>query len=149
MNLHVVLTNAISEVQRVKTAFAEFAKAQHCSNELILNIQLVLEETVSNVIFYGYPDAVEEQAHQIEVDIELTEHDLVLEIRDDAAAFDPLKAPEPDLDIPFEEREIGGMGIHLVKTLMDELEYARIKGRNVLTMQKCIVPIQRDESKET
>lgn len=136
MSAHVVLTNEISEVQRLKTTFTEFGKAHHWSDELIQEINLVLEEAVSNIIFYGYPDVVEDQVHQIEVDIELEKDSLVLEIRDDAKAFDPLEAPEPDLEIPFEEREIGGMGIHLVKTLMDELAYARIGDQNVLTMKK-------------
>jgi anti-sigma regulatory factor (Ser/Thr protein kinase) len=136
MNLHVVLTNDISEVQRLKTAFAEFGKAHRCSAELIQDIHLVLEEAVSNIIFYGYPDALEDQAHRIDVDFTFEQHCLLLEIRDDAAAFDPLSAPEPDLDIPFEEREIGGIGIHLVKSLMDELVYARIGHQNVLTMKK-------------
>jgi len=136
MNLHVALTNDISEVQRLKTVFTEFAKAHCCSAELIQDIHLVLEEAVSNVIFYGYPDALEDQAHRIEIDFAFKQHYLLLEIRDDAAAFDPLAAPEPDLDIPFEDREIGGMGIHLVKTLMDELAYARIGDQNILTMKK-------------
>lgn len=134
MSLHVILTNNVSEIQRLKVLFAGYGKTQHFSAEFIQDINLALEETVSNIIYYGYEENT--QKPRIDVDFDVKEGALVLKIQDDAKPFNLLEAPEPDLDIPFEEREIGGMGIHLIRTVMDEVEYARVEGKNVLTMKK-------------
>ncbi len=147
MSATITLTNDIAEVQRLKTFFAEYAQEHDFSQELILDMNLVFEEVVSNIIFYGYNERTKQP--RIEIDIQHEPETLTIVISDDATPFNILEAPEPDLDIPFEEREIGGMGIHLVKTLMDELEYARIDGRNVLTMRKSLVPLRRNKNKKT
>ena len=136
MSLHVVLTNEISEVQRLKTSFVEYGKTHRLSNELIQDIHLVLEEAVSNIIFYGYDEKAEES--RIDIHADLKGGTLVIEIRDDAKPFNPLEASGPDLEIPFDDREIGGMGIHLIRTLMDDLEYTRSKGKNIFTMKKIL-----------
>lgn len=136
MSLHVALTNEISEVQRLKTLFVEYGEVHQFSRELIQDIHLVLEEAVSNIIFYGYEERAEES--RIDINVDLKEGTLIIEIRDDAKPFNPLEASEPDLEIPFDEREIGGMGIHLIRTLMDELEYTRSKGKNIFTMKKIL-----------
>jgi len=57
-------------------------------------------------------------------------------VEDDGKPFDPLQAPPPDLSLPLERRPIGGLGIHLIRNLMDEVSYARVGGRNVLKMVK-------------
>ncbi|PKL55888.1 MAG: ATP-binding protein, partial [Methanomicrobiales archaeon HGW-Methanomicrobiales-6] len=57
-------------------------------------------------------------------------------IIDDGVAFDPLTAPPPPLDVPAEERPIGGLGIHFIRTVMDSVTYARKDGKNVLSMEK-------------
>lgn len=135
MNTTVILQNEIAEVQRLKDTLIECGKDHHISDEVIQEVNLALEEAVSNIIFYGYEDAEE---HQIEVQIDLQDDLLVLELRDDAKPFNLLDAPDPDLEASFDDREIGGMGIHLVRTLMDELDYRREQGKNVLLMKKHI-----------
>ena len=64
--------------------------------------------------------------------------ELTIRVEDDGRAFDPLQAPPPDLDLPLEERPVGGLGIHIVRSVMDAVEYQRRGGRNVLTMRKTI-----------
>ena len=149
MSLHVVLTNDIAEIQRLKTLFIEYGHTHQFSPECIQDVNLVFEEAISNIIFYGYTDEEQKHVRQIEVEIEFEDDTLILEIRDDAKPFDPLKAPEPDLDIPFDEREIGGMGIHLVRMLMNELEYKRVEGTNVLKMKKVLSFLEIDDGENS
>lgn len=137
MTTHIILRNEISEVQRLKATMVEYGNNHQIADEVIQDVNLVLEEAISNIIFYGYED---KKAHQIEVAMSLNETTLVFEIKDDGKPFNPLEAPEPDLEIPFEDREIGGMGIHLVRTLMDELAYRTEQGKNVLIMKKHLPP---------
>lgn len=135
MKTRVILRNEIAELQRLKAILVEYGQTFHFSDELIHDLNLVLEEAISNIIFYGYEDA---QEHQIEVEIAVTADTLVLEIHDDGKPFNLLDAPEPDLDVPFEDREIGGLGIYLIRTLMDEITYRAEQGKNILMMKKQI-----------
>ena len=135
MKTRVTLRNEIAEVQWLKKRLTEYGQSLQLADELIQDVNLALEEAVSNIIFYGYEDA---QAHQIEVAIEVADDTLVLEITDDGKAFNLLDTPEPDLNVPFEEREIGGMGIYLIRTLMDDITYRTKQGKNILVMRKQI-----------
>jgi anti-sigma regulatory factor (Ser/Thr protein kinase) len=96
---------------------------------------LALDEIVSNVIRHG-SDA--EQPCKISVVISLKRGTLVLEVIDNAKAFDPLASVVPRTDAPLGERPIGGLGIHLVKQVMDELVYRRRAGRNHLIMRRVV-----------
>jgi anti-sigma regulatory factor (Ser/Thr protein kinase) len=98
-------------------------------------INLVLDEVITNIIDYGYDDQAE---HEIRVTMAVEGDRLTIEVEDDARPFDPLKAAPPDLDLPLEERPVGGLGIHIMRSLMDAVEHQRRNDRNVLTMQKTI-----------
>ncbi len=135
MSTTIILKNEISEVQQLKAVMREYGKSHYIDQEVIQDVNLVFEEAVSNIIFYGYEDA---EAHQVEVRIAISEGLLCVEIQDDAMPYNPLETPEPDLEIPFEDREIGGMGVHLMRSLMDELAYKREGEHNVLLMKKRI-----------
>lgn len=93
--------------------------------------RLVAEEGLSNIIRHGYTDAAR---HSIEVTLERAGGEIRLVLRDDGRPFDPLAAPTPDLDRPPEERPEGGLGVHLVKTLVDRADYRRENGINVLRL---------------
>ena len=114
-------------------AVGVFTREHGVSEQYASAIHLVLEETVANVILYGYRDARE---HTIDVTLSIHGPDVILTVADDAMAFNPLLAPPPELDKPLEERPIGGLGIHLVRSMMDDVQYARRDGRNILTMRK-------------
>lgn len=135
MTMHLILQNQLAELQRVAGIVSELGQKQHLSDELVFDINLVLEEIISNIILYGYED---EEMHQIEVELRYNGQELELTIQDDAKAFNPLEAPDPDLDLPLEDRPIGGLGIYLTRSLMDELSYQRTQGKNVLTVGKYI-----------
>lgn len=136
MNTTVILKNEIAEIQRLKEVLVEYGKTHHINDQNLHDIKLSVEEAVSNIIFYGYEEMKNPKEHHIEVRFELQNTTFELEIRDDAKPFNPLTVPEFDLDIPIEERETGGMGLHLMRTLMDELHYKRGQDKNVLLMRK-------------
>ena len=135
MARHLILHNNIQQIPQL----AEFVEAV-CEEKglplpTVMSLNLALEEAVTNVILYAYPDGTDGL-----VDIEATVRDDSLEfvISDSGKPFDPTAAPEADVTLGFEEREIGGLGIYLVRNIMDTVEYRYENGRNILTMVKNI-----------
>jgi anti-sigma regulatory factor (Ser/Thr protein kinase) len=111
----------------------EFSEENSLSGEVTHDIHLALEEIFSNIVFYGFHDQDE---HQIAISLSLRNNTLVLEIEDDGIPFNPLESKTPDLAIPIEERETGGMGIHIARGLVDEIEYIRKQDKNILVVKK-------------
>ena len=128
-----VLKNAISEMRVLSNTVKEFCKENSLSGEVTHDIHLALEEIFSNIVFYGFQDQDE---HQIAISFSLKDNTLILEIKDDGIPFNPLESKTLDLEIPIEERERGGMGIHIASELMDEIEYFRKQNKNILVMKK-------------
>ncbi|MFZ4463385.1 MAG: ATP-binding protein [Bacteroidales bacterium] len=102
-----------------------------------LNLNLVLEELITNTIFYGYEDQNE---HFIQIEISIENQVITMRITDDGKEFNPLLMAEPDIELSVEERKIGGLGIHFVRKLMDEVTYFRSAEKNILTLKKSILP---------
>ncbi len=102
-------------------------------DDLVFAVQLAVDEACSNTILYGYPDG---EAGTITVTCIVDDDAVRVTIADDGVPFDPLTAPPPLLDIPAEERPIGGLGVHFIRTVMDSVAYAREGERNVLSMEK-------------
>ncbi len=97
-------------------------------------IELALEEILVNVIRYAYPA---DQQGNIELTCSaVSQEGLTIKVVDQGIAFDPLARPDPDTSLSLEERDIGGLGIFMTKTLMSELNYERRQGKNILTMSK-------------
>ena len=133
INRTLILKNDLCELNRLKAEVHELGKALNASDDVIGELNLALEEVISNIIFYGYNDSEE---HQINIEICHQNKSLLLTIKDDGLPFNPLEIPAPDLESPFEERDIGGLGIFLVKNVMDELKYKCENNNNVLIMKK-------------
>ncbi len=121
-------------------AFEGFVAAHPRLAEARSDVALALDELVSNVIRHGYDDeeegGSEDEAHLILVGIAVEPEHLELQIIDDARCFSPLEAAGPELGASLEDRPCGGLGIHLVRSLMDEIEYRRCAGRNHLIVRK-------------
>jgi anti-sigma regulatory factor (Ser/Thr protein kinase) len=98
----------------------------------VFRLTLVLEEIITNVISYGYDDGLE---HQISVRLSLKDPNMKVEVEDDGRSFNPLEAPPPDMGKPLTEMQVGGLGIHLVREMMDELEYRRENHKNLLLLK--------------
>jgi sigma-B regulation protein RsbU (phosphoserine phosphatase) len=127
------IRNDLEEMARLREAVLEFAGENSLSEDIVFTLDLCLEELVTNVIFYGYEDQNE---HSIEVNLKLEGGILILQIIDDGKEFDPTHLPVPNLDIPLEERQIGGLGVHLVRNYVDSMEYKREDAHNILTIRK-------------
>src|SRR5262245_23364840 len=114
-------------------ALEDALRAAGLPDESVLELRLVAEELLVNVADYGHDDGAE---HWVRVELELTADRVTLRFEDDGRPFDPLAAPPPDVAAPVEERDVGGLGVHLVRSLVDHAEYAWVAGRNVLTVRK-------------
>ena len=101
----------------------------------MMSLNLVMEEAVSNIIFYAYKGDVEDA-----VDISLVREggELIVTLIDHGIAFDPTLRKDPDITLSAEDRPIGGLGIFLIKKIMDEVSYQRVDERNVFIMKKKI-----------
>jgi anti-sigma regulatory factor (Ser/Thr protein kinase) len=95
--------------------------------------ELALEEVFMNVVRHGAPAGA---APSVEVSLELTEDGLAMTVEDDGPPFDPLTRPAPDVTASLHERPLGGLGVFLVRQVMDAVSYRRVGVRNQLTMSK-------------
>ena len=102
---------------------------------VLFDLRIAIEEVFTNIITHGLN---RRQTDKISICLKLETESVQVEISDTGLAFDPLTVADPDLDISPADREPGGMGIYLVKQLMDEVSYRRLKGRNILTLRKNI-----------
>ena len=130
----VILENRLDELQRFITTLTEFARVGGLPEEVSFSVQLAIDELFTNIVSYGYDD---EDSHQVEIKMSVQGRELQIDLIDDAKEFDPLhEAAQPDLDASLEDRRIGGVGIHLVKTMMDEVSYKYEDSKNHLTLVK-------------
>jgi len=126
--------NDLAELARLATDVAAFGEQNGLDAELAHAFNLCLDELFTNIVSYGYTD---ELPHEIILELTATPGEVTAAIRDDGRPFDPLtEAPVPDLDAPVEERPIGGLGVHFVKTLMTRVAYRREDGWNMLEMTR-------------
>ena len=133
MKTELKLKNDLVEIERLAGRVLSFGREHNLPAELVWEIRLVLEEVVTNIISHGYADRA---VHAIEVSIVNSENDITLSVRDDGQPFNLLEHPQPDLEIPLEERGIGGMGVHIVREIMDEIDYKREADGNVVVMRR-------------
>ena len=129
--LSFTLRNERSEIARMFSLLERYCQDNRIAEDDLFNVRLVLDEALINVIVHGYDD---EGGHQIHVSLRLEAGVLNIRIDDDAAPYNPLDAPAPRFDLPIEHRRIGGLGVHIMKTLARSVEYRRADGRNVLTI---------------
>jgi serine/threonine-protein kinase RsbW len=127
------IANRTPEMNKVADGVSKFG-ADHGLPSGILNaLNVALDEILSNTIRYGY---VDDYPHEITVTLFLKAGELVAEVQDDGIAFDPLAAPAPDLSGGLHDRKLGGLGVHLVRSLMDGVEYTRKGTSNRLRLVK-------------
>jgi anti-sigma regulatory factor (Ser/Thr protein kinase) len=117
--------------------FDAFAEVHGLSRHVTWPFQVALDEVVSNVVHHGAPRGGGES--RIVIELHLHGDELALVAADDGVPFDPLQAPEPDTSQPVEDRPVGGLGILIVKRLMDQIAYERAGGCNRLTMRRRLV----------
>jgi anti-sigma regulatory factor (Ser/Thr protein kinase) len=132
---HFTIENQIGELSTLAEKIDELAMEWNLSQTLAMNINLVIEEAVSNIIFYAYND---QSKHEIRITISRENGRLTIKITDDGIPFNPLAQEQPDINLPAEERPVGGLGIFLISQIMDDMKYDRNKNENILTLIKSI-----------
>jgi serine/threonine-protein kinase RsbW len=133
--LSVKVSNDLSEIPRLAETIDTFCAGHGIPQKIVLDFHLALDEVLTNIISYAFRDAAR---HDIEVAMSYRDECLTIEIVDDGPAFDPLQAPPPDVTSALAERPVGGLGIHLVKKLMDGVDYRRQQDRNCLRLSKMV-----------
>ena len=130
---HITLKNQLSELNTLAAAVESFAEQAELDIKTQFNLNLALDELVTNIINYAYDD---ENLHQIEIELSYADSLLNINITDDGKPFDPTQTDAPELTQSLEQREVGGLGIHFVSKLMDSMIYQRINEQNQLTLKK-------------
>lgn len=128
-----VLPNDVQEVPKLAGFIDEFCETCGIDMSTTMSLNLAIEEAVVNVMDYAYPNGGK---GDIYIEAECDNDVMTFIIRDNGIPFDPTKASEVDTTLSAEERPIGGLGIHLVRTIMDTEEYSYTDGQNVLTLKK-------------
>ena len=139
--LKVHFRNDISELAKLKDVVTLFGQANDISQDIQLNMNLALEECITNTIFYGYQD---HDSHLIYVGFEVKDQQLMVIIEDDGVAFDPLNdAPSHDDSASLDDMVIGGLGIKFVTNIMDDVSYRREDHKNILSL---MIRLNKEES---
>jgi anti-sigma regulatory factor (Ser/Thr protein kinase) len=133
--LSIQIKNDLSELGKVVQFLQEFCMEKKIPNMIANSIDLVLDEILNNIISYGY---VDQKEHEIDIQLSIVERQLVLKIEDDGREFNPLEITEVDRTSSMEDREIGGLGIHLIRNAMDEVRHIYKNKKNYLVMKKNI-----------
>lgn len=133
MKQELILKNNVSEVSALGEWVEQIGEELSLPMADVFNLNLALEEAVVNVISYAYPGE-DEQTLSLSVTSQDGNGNIVFQLKDQGLPFDPTKAEAPDLTLSAEEREIGGLGIFLVKNIMKHVSYQREGDSNVLTM---------------
>jgi len=130
----IVFKNEISEISRLHDYLVEVGEDAKIDEFLLESLNLAVEEAVVNVINYAYPEGEE---GEVKIAASDDGKSVTFTISDQGKPFDPTQAKEADITLSAEDREIGGLGIHLIRSIMDEVKYQRTPdGKNVLTLTK-------------
>lgn len=128
-------------VGKVNAAFAGFAETHALPADMRRSLSVALDELLANALSHGMAGR---DAGSITVEVELDQERLTVTLTDDGPPFDPFGPAAPDTTLSVEERPIGGLGIHLVRRLVDEVSYHRRDGRNVVVLVKQLAAGQAD-----
>lgn len=127
------LKNDLAEIARLSETLDEIGRNYGIPAEILYAVNLALDEILTNVISYGYAEPGEQV---IRVRLTIAANELVAEIEDEARPFNPLEAPAPEVNAPLQDKPLGGLGIHLARTMTDAMAYRRENGKNILTFRK-------------
>ena len=127
------LSNRTDAMANLGVVLDRIAGQYNLPRDVLIDLRIALDEVVSNILKYAYAD---DAPHDIAIHCEIRDGHLETTIEDDGRAFDPLRAPRPDLTVPLAARKVGGLGVLFVKELMNSVSYERVKGRNRLTLRQ-------------
>ncbi|MDD5677452.1 MAG: ATP-binding protein [Kiritimatiellae bacterium] len=128
-SLSQTIGNTLESLSPLTTEVNRFMEQHALSHEAIFRVNLAIEEIVTNIIKYGYDDTA---PHAITVALDLFPDTIRLRLKDDGHPFNPLHTPEPDIYVPLDQRKVGGLGLHLVREIVDRIVYRRENDANIL-----------------
>ena len=129
----ITLPNDVQEVPQLNVFVDEVCEQVDFDMSTTLKLNLAIEEAVVNVMNYAYPAG---EKGDVDIEAMINDEYLVFVISDSGTPFDPTAKAEVDTTLSAEERGIGGLGIHLIRQIMDTINYERVEGKNVLTLRK-------------
>ena len=130
---HITLPNDVQATTELGMFVDEVCENVGFDMSTTLKLNLAIEEAVVNVMNYAYPAGTK---GDVDIDAEANDELLKFVISDSGTPFDPTTQGEVDTTLSVEERGIGGLGIHLIRQIMDTINYERVDGKNVLTLHK-------------
>jgi serine/threonine-protein kinase RsbW len=134
-SLNIKITNSLKELVPMYDQIKEFCIVNRFLDYIRYDVNLIIEELVTNTISYGY---IDENVHEIEIKLVLKDDSLYVDIINDADTFNPLNHPDPDFSVPSNQRQPGGLGIYFAKILADEISYNRKDEHNYISFKKSL-----------
>lgn len=131
--LSFALESSLAELDKLHAVIETFGHLNDMQKKQIFEVNLVLEEIFTNIVSYGHTD---DKSHQVEFSVALMDNTIKIGVMDDGVPFNLLEAESVDLDADLEERAVGGLGIHLVRKLMDGVNYQRKDDKNIVNLSK-------------
>lgn len=135
MEKEIRFSNNLSEISILANFIETLGEELSLPAETTMNINLALEEAIANIIMYAYPPKEE---HGILLKVTSNERQLIFLLTDNGLSFDPTQTEDVDLTLSIEDRPIGGLGIFLIRSIMNEVTYKRLDNENLLIMKKDI-----------
>ena len=133
MKRSLILPNDIDTIPQLNEFIDSVAEEMGLDMSLTMSLNLAIEEAVVNVMDYAYPEG---EKGDVDIEVQADDEWLTFIISDKGVAFNPTTKEDADTTLSAEERPIGGLGIFLVRQLMDTIQYERTDGKNVLTLRK-------------
>ena len=133
--LHLTLHNDIRQISLLPGFLEEATQDMGIDPSVTTQLNLALEEAVANVISYAYPEGTD---GTVDIDAKREGNSISFIISDSGTAFDPTARETVDISAGVDERPVGGLGIHLIREIMDTVSYERRDGKNILTITKNI-----------
>jgi len=127
------IENNKQELKKIYPFMDVFCKRNNVPSDVFNEVTLSIDELVTNIISYAFDD---NEQHYIDIDVEVEGNLLCVILKDEGREFNPLTYPEVDIKKSLDEMKIGGLGIHIVRNLMDEIVYKRENNFNVLIIKK-------------
>lgn len=129
--LNILAKNQLEELQVIIQSAEDYLQGAGVSAQQIYRISLIIDELFNNIVSYAYNDRL---THEISIDITVTPVMIELLFKDDGSEFNPLDQEAPDTTASIEDRQIGGLGLHLVRSIAQSMDYKRIDGINILSI---------------
>lgn len=132
--LHLLLRDRVEDVADAAEKVADFAGRHGADESAQFKLRLAVDELLTNVVSYGFPQEHAKQVH-IHLSAWAAGGCLRIELDDTGQPFNPLDLPAPDIDAALDTRDVGGLGIHFVMSMMHEVAYRREHGHNITLLR--------------